>query len=50
VAVAAKLCPSFYRADRVHNPTGFERFLATLRGRIISWMQARREARRLVFE
>jgi indolepyruvate ferredoxin oxidoreductase alpha subunit len=50
VAVAAKLCPSFYRADRVHNPTGFDRFLAKLRGRVIGWMQARREARRLVFE
>lgn len=50
VAVAAKLCPSFYRADRVHNPTGFDRFLAGLRGRVIGWMQARREARRLVFE
>ena len=50
VAVAAKLCPSFYRADRVHNPTGFDRFLAKLRGRVIGWIQARREARRLVFE
>ncbi len=50
VAVAAKLCPSFYRADRVHNPTGFDRFLARLRSRVIGWLQARREARRLVFE
>lgn len=50
VAVAAKLCPSFYRADRVHNPTGLDRFLAGLRSRLIGWMQARREARRLVFE
>ena len=26
VAEAAVLCPSFYRADIIHNPTRFERF------------------------
>ena len=32
VAHAAVLCPSFYRADIVHNPTGGDRFLARVRG------------------
>lgn len=50
VAVAAKLCPSFYRADQIHNPGGFERFMARVRARMISWLQAWREAGRLVFE
>jgi indolepyruvate ferredoxin oxidoreductase, alpha subunit len=50
VAVAAKLCPSFYRADQVHNPSGFERFVTRVRTRVIGWLQARREAGRLVFE
>ena len=31
VAEAAVLCPSFYRADIVHNPTAFDRFLHRLR-------------------
>ncbi|MDE0810666.1 MAG: indolepyruvate ferredoxin oxidoreductase subunit alpha [Alphaproteobacteria bacterium] len=50
VAVAAKLCPSFYRADQIHNPGGFERFIARVRARVIGWLQAWREAGRLVFE
>ena len=50
VAVAAKLCPSFYRADQIHNPGGFERFMARVRARVIGWLQARREAGRLEFE
>ena len=49
VADAAILCPSFYRADVVHNPGAWERRLAGLRGRIIAWLQARRAARRLEF-
>ncbi|MFO1148711.1 MAG: indolepyruvate ferredoxin oxidoreductase subunit alpha [Alsobacter sp.] len=49
VAEAAVLCPSFYRADVIHNPTGFDRWLATLRARIIGWMQRRREAGRILF-
>ena len=32
VAEAAVLCPSFYRADIIHNPTGWDRFIARLRG------------------
>ncbi len=47
VADAAILCPSFYRADVVHNPTGFERWRADLRTRVIGWLQRRRAAKRL---
>ena len=36
VAHAAALCPSFYRADIVHNPTGWDRFLHGVRSRVIS--------------
>jgi indolepyruvate ferredoxin oxidoreductase alpha subunit len=49
VADAAILCPSFYRADLVHNPKRWERTLSTLRSRIITWLQRRRDARRLTF-
>ena len=50
VADAAVLCPSFYRADVVHNPGGFERWRAGVRGRVIRWLQARRDAKRLRLE
>ncbi len=49
VADAAVLCPSFYRADVVHNPGVWERRLHGFRARIIGWLQARRTARRLMF-
>ncbi|MFN5828985.1 MAG: thiamine pyrophosphate-dependent enzyme [Rhodobacterales bacterium] len=49
VADAAVLCPSFYRADVVHNPTPWERRRAAFRARVIGWLQARRQARRLDF-
>jgi indolepyruvate ferredoxin oxidoreductase alpha subunit len=49
VADAAILCPSFYRADVVHNPGAWERTLARFRTRIIRWLQRRRDARRLIF-
>ncbi|WP_374397850.1 thiamine pyrophosphate-dependent enzyme [Tabrizicola sp.] len=49
VADAAILCPSFYRADVVHNPTKWERRLASFRARIITALQRRRAARRLSF-
>ncbi len=49
VADAAVLCPSFYRADIVHNPTTRERKSARLAARIIAWLQTRRAARRLDF-
>ncbi len=47
VADAAVLCPSFYRADVVHNPSGFEKWRAGLRTKTISWLQNRRDARRI---
>ena len=47
VAEAAVLCPSFYRADIVHNPTTLDRALARLRGRVIGWLQRRRDAGRM---
>ncbi|PTW56600.1 indolepyruvate ferredoxin oxidoreductase alpha subunit [Breoghania corrubedonensis] len=50
VADAAVLCPSFYQAETVFNPSGFERFANRLRQRVIGWLQARRDRSRLVFE
>ena len=49
VADAAVLCPSFYRADVIHNPSRWERRLARLRARVIGWLQARRARTRLGF-
>ena len=49
VADAAVLCPSFYRTDTVHNPSGAERYAARARRRLIGWLQQRRERKRLSF-
>jgi indolepyruvate ferredoxin oxidoreductase alpha subunit len=49
VAEAAVLCPSFYRADIIHNPTALDRFLARLRQRVIGFLQRRRDAKRVLF-
>ena len=49
VSEAAVLCPSFYRADIIHNPTWFDRFVAGLRRAVIGFLQRRREARRIAF-
>ena len=49
VADAAILCPSFYRADIVHNPGPVERWLDTMRGRWRGRLARRRAARRLSF-
>ena len=49
VADAAVLCPSFYRADVVHNPGGWDRFVERARRALIGFLQRRRESRRLVF-
>ena len=49
VADAAVLCPSFYRADVINNPRPWDRFAARLRGAVTSWLQRRRDRRRLVF-
>lgn len=48
VADAAILCPSFYRADIVQNPTRRDRMIGWLRGRIIGVLQRRRDRSRLV--
>jgi len=47
VSHAAVLCPSFYRASLITNPTGWDRFMARLRGAVIGFFQRRIE-RRLV--
>jgi indolepyruvate ferredoxin oxidoreductase alpha subunit len=49
VSEAALLCPSFYRADIIHNPNWFDRLLARFRRAVISFLQRRREARRVAF-
>lgn len=49
VAEAAVLCPSFYRADIIFNPTRVDRWMARLRGAVIGYLQRRRDARRVVF-
>ncbi len=49
VSEAAVLCPSFYRADIIYNPTGFDRFMARMRGAIIGFLQRRRARRRVAF-
>jgi indolepyruvate ferredoxin oxidoreductase alpha subunit len=49
VAEAAVLCPSFYRAEIVHNPTPFERAVTRMRSGIIRLLQKRRARRRLAF-
>jgi indolepyruvate ferredoxin oxidoreductase alpha subunit len=48
VAEAAVLCPSFYRADIVHNPTRWDLFLSRLRRRAIGALQRRRDDARVV--
>ena len=46
VSHAAVLCPSFYKARIVHNPTRWDRLRQRLRRRVIGWLQARDTARR----
>jgi indolepyruvate ferredoxin oxidoreductase, alpha subunit len=47
VAHAAVLCPSFYRAQLVFNPSKWDRFVSTLRQRVIQFFQRRADRRRL---
>jgi indolepyruvate ferredoxin oxidoreductase alpha subunit len=47
VADAAVLCPSFYRAELIHNPTWGDRLAAALRAAFIGFLQRRRERKRL---
>ena len=49
VADAAVLCPGFYRADVVHNATGFEKRWQGVSSGVIRWLQSRRAAKRLEF-
>ena len=49
VAEAAALCPSFYRAEIIHNPSSLERFVDRMRASIIGWFERRRNAGRIVF-
>jgi indolepyruvate ferredoxin oxidoreductase alpha subunit len=46
VAHAAVLCPSFYRADLIYNPSGWDRFRARVSLKLIAWLQAGDEKRR----
>ena len=45
VAHAAVLCPSFYRADVIENPTRLDRLLARVRARVIGWLAGRPQLR-----
>ncbi|KQT83842.1 indolepyruvate ferredoxin oxidoreductase subunit alpha [Aurantimonas sp. Leaf443] len=49
VSEAAILCPSFYKAEIVFNPTKTDRVLARLRARVIGFLQRRRDVRRVAF-
>ncbi len=49
VADAAILCPSFYRADVVHNPGKFEIWWAGIAARFTGWLARRRATKRLEF-
>ena len=44
VAHAAVLCPSFYRAEIVQNPGGWDRLIARVRSTVIGWMRPRERA------
>ncbi|MBM3391781.1 MAG: indolepyruvate ferredoxin oxidoreductase subunit alpha [Betaproteobacteria bacterium] len=44
-AHAAVLCPSFYRAEIINNPTWWDRWLRHARSTVIGWLQTRIERR-----
>ncbi len=46
VAQAAILCPSFYRADTIHNANLWDRFRASVRASLIGYLQRRRASAR----
>jgi len=50
VADAAVLCPSFYQADVIENPRRLDQWLHRLRTKLRSWLQSKRESKRLRFE
>jgi indolepyruvate ferredoxin oxidoreductase alpha subunit len=41
------LCPSFYRAELIHNPSRWDRFVHAVRSAVIGALQRRDERRRL---
>ncbi|HKF12465.1 MAG TPA: indolepyruvate ferredoxin oxidoreductase subunit alpha [Xanthobacteraceae bacterium] len=45
VAHAAVLCPSFYRASIIANPTPWDRLKSNVRGAVIGWLQRRMDGR-----
>jgi indolepyruvate ferredoxin oxidoreductase alpha subunit len=45
VSHAAVLCPSFYRASLITNPTGWDKFMARVRDAVIGFFQRRIERR-----
>jgi indolepyruvate ferredoxin oxidoreductase, alpha subunit len=47
VAHAAVLCPSFYRAELVYNPTRWDRLLGSVRAAVIGALQRRGDRKRL---
>ena len=47
VAHAAVLCPSFYRAELLYNPSTWDRFLNWMRAKVIGTLQHRSERKRL---
>ncbi len=49
VADAAVLCPSFYRAELVYNPSGWDRLIGSVRAAVIGALQRRSERNRLRF-
>jgi indolepyruvate ferredoxin oxidoreductase alpha subunit len=49
VAEAAALCPSFYRATIIHNPSIWDRWIETARLAVIGWFEKRRNAGRVAF-
>ena len=49
VAHAAVLCPSFYRAELLYNPSWWDRMLARMRATVIGALQRRSDRKRLRF-
>jgi indolepyruvate ferredoxin oxidoreductase alpha subunit len=49
VAHAAVLCPSFYRAELVYNPSRWDRLLGKVRAAVIDALQRRSERKRLSY-
>jgi indolepyruvate ferredoxin oxidoreductase, alpha subunit len=45
VADAAVLCPSFYKAQIINNPSAWDRLRARVRNAVIGWLQNRIERR-----